>query len=116
MVQSHDIFDTLIGRLCYDGKDIFTIIEKMKNIQGFRENRIKFESHTKDFDKTYLLLEKHYNMNMSNIKDLELHIEQDLSFPIVRYLKNIKEDDILISDMYLHENHIRKLRYMNDSF
>ena len=109
MIQSHDIFDTLIGRLCYDGKDIFTIIEKIKNIIEFRNNRIKFESITKDFDKTYLLLEKHYNMNMSDIKDLELQIELDLSFPIVKYLKNVKEDDILISDMYLHENQIRSL-------
>ena len=109
MIQSHDIFDTLIGRLCYDGKDIFTIIEKNKNIIEFRNNRIKFESITKDFDKTYLLLEKHYNMNMSDIKDLELQIELDLSFPIVKYLKNVKEDDILISDMYLHENQIRSL-------
>jgi FkbM family methyltransferase len=109
MINSYDIFDTLIGRLCYDGKDVFTIIEKYKSIKDFRNNRIKFESQTKDFDRTYLLLEKHYNMNMDNIKRLELYIEQDLSFPIVKYLKNVKKNDILISDMYLHEEHIRIL-------
>lgn len=109
MINSYDIFDTLIGRLCYDGKEIFTIIEKLKNITNFRDNRLKFESETKDFDKTYLLLEKHYNMNMSNIKELEICVEQELSFPIVKYLKNVNQDDILISDMYLHEKHIRNL-------
>lgn len=109
MINSHDIFDTLIGRLCYDGKDIFTIIEKTKNIKDFRKNRIKFETQTKDFDKTYLLLEKYYNMDMNNIKNLEIHIEQELSFPIVKYLKNVNNDDILISDMYLHEENIRNL-------
>jgi hypothetical protein len=63
-------------------------------IKDFRNNRIKFESHTKDFNKTYLLLEKHYNMNMRDIKELELHIEQYLSFLIVKHLKNVKQDDI----------------------
>ena len=69
MQKSYDIFDTLIGRLCYDGKEIFSIIEKQKNIPDFRNNRIKFESQTQDFDKTYLLLEKHYNTDMSSAKN-----------------------------------------------
>jgi FkbM family methyltransferase len=109
MIKSYDVFDTLIGRLCYNGKDIFTIIEKMKGIKGFCNNRIKFESITKDFDETYLLLEKHYNMNMNNIKELELYIEYELSFPIVKYLQCVNKQDILISDMYLQEDNIRCL-------
>ena len=84
MINSYDIFDTLIGRLCYNGKEIFTAIENIKNIKDFRKNRTKFETQTKDFDKTYLLLEKHYNTNMSHIKELELHIEKEFSFPIVK--------------------------------
>lgn len=109
MINSYDVFDTLIGRLCYKGKEIFNIIEKTKNINDFALNRIKYEEYSKDFDDTYLLLEKYYNMDMSEVKELELFIEYELSFPIVKYLKNIKPNDILISDMYLSEKHIRNL-------
>ena len=65
MYNSYDVFDTLIGRLCYEGKNIFTIIEKTNNIEHFRENRIKYEQQTKNFDETYLMLDKHYGKNMS---------------------------------------------------
>lgn len=109
MVNSYDIFDTIIGRLCYDGKDIFSIIENNIKIKDFRKNRIFFESQTKDFDKTYLLLEDYYSMNMNDIKKFELYLEFIFSFPIVKYLKNVKKNDILISDMYLSEKYIQVL-------
>ena len=109
MIKSYDIFDTIIGRLCYEGKSIFKIIEKQSNLPNFAKNRIIYESKTKDFNETYKLLENHYNINMDNIKELELAIEYDLSFPIVKYLDEIKENDILISDMYLNERQIKTL-------
>ena len=109
MYNSYDVFDTLIGRLCYEGKNIFTIIEKTKNIENFRENRIKYESQTKNFDETYFMLDKHYGKNMCEIKELELKLELEMSFPIVKYLNKICQEDILISDMYLNEQQIRTL-------
>lgn len=109
MSNSYDVFDTLIGRLCYEGNNIFTIIEKTKNIERFKENRIKYESQTKNFDETYFMLDKHYGKNMSEIKELELKLELEMSFPIVKYLNRICIDDILISDMYLNEQQIRTL-------
>ena len=109
MIRSHDIFDTLMGRICYNGHDIFSIIENIKNIENFRNNRIKFENDTKDFNETYLLLEDYYKTNMNDIKQLELDLEYELSFPIVKYLNHVKKNDILISDMYLNEEQIRKI-------
>ena len=109
MSNSYDVFDTLIGRLCYEGKNIFEIIEKCKNIENFKENRIRFESQTKDFDKTYLLLDKYYGKNMNEIKKLELKLELEMSFPIVKYLTKVTQPDIFISDMYLDEDQIRTL-------
>jgi hypothetical protein len=109
MINSFDIFDTLIGRLCYEGKEIFRIIENKSNLSNFYHYRIKFESQTRNFEKTYELLEKHYKKNLDYIKKLEFEIEYEMSFPIVKYLKNVKQNDLLISDMYLHEEQIRLL-------
>lgn len=109
MIKSHDIFDTLIGRLCYNGKYIFSIIEKKKNIPNFRINRIKFETQTKNFDKTYELLSAYYKQDMTYIKEYELYLEFELSFPIVNHLNSVENNDILISDMYLSESQIRNL-------
>ena len=91
MIDSFDVFDTLIGRLCYTGKNIFDIIEKKTKLKEFKNNRIKFETQTRNFDKTYDLLEIYYNKNMKEIKNLELKLELEMSFPIIKYLKNVKK-------------------------
>jgi len=109
MYNSFDVFDTLIGRLCYNGTNIFDIIEKISLIKNFKENRIKFESETQDFNRTYIELEKCYGFNMQHIKQKELELEYELCFPIINNLNNVKQNDILISDMYLSEDQILKL-------
>lgn len=106
-MNSYDVFDTIIGRLCYRGTEIFELIENIKKIKNFKNLRIQNESES--IDKTYSKLEKILNMNMEEIKELELNMEYDLSFPIKKYLNLIKDGDILVSDMYLSEEQIRKL-------
>lgn len=108
MVHSYDVFNTLIGRLC-DGHDIFDIIERLYSLPNFKSKRIQCEVLTKNFDNTYKLLETHYGKNLGDIKQTELDLEYDLSFPIAKYLKNVKECDLLISDMYLSETTIMKM-------
>lgn len=76
MINSYDVFDTLIGRLCYKGKEIFNIIEKTKNINDFALNRIKYEEYSKDFDDTY-----HYfylNKYFYTFKHLKSRLSPDL--------------------------------------
>ena len=109
MHSSYDVFDTLIGRLCHTGVNIFSVLENISNLDNFKVNRITYESQTKDFDETYLLLENHYGKNLNYVKKLELELELEMSFPIKKYLKRIQTNDILISDMYLNESQIRKL-------
>ena len=109
MSNSYDVFDTLIGRLCYDGHTIFHILEKITNLPDFKANRIKYESSTKNFDQTYQHLEQHYKKNMDEVKQKELDLEYELCFPIVKYLNQIKQNDIFISDMYLSKINIMKL-------
>ena len=108
-MNSYDVFDTIMGRLCYTGHNIFQILENEYSINDFKKNRIFFESLTKNFDKTYQELENHYKKDLSHIKQKEIELEYELSFPIVKYLNKIKKKDILISDMYLSESTIKSM-------
>lgn len=108
-MNSYDVFDTIIGRLCYTGHNIFQILENEYNIIDFKKNRIFYESLTKNFDKTYQELQNYYKKDLSHIKQREIELEYELSFPIVKYLNKIKKKDILISDMYLAENTIKNM-------
>jgi predicted HAD superfamily hydrolase len=115
MFNSFDVFDTLIGRLSFSGKNIFLIIEKKYNIVNF--GKIRQDCETKGIDNIYLKIKKHYeNLNMymetidwEIIKNYELELEYDLSFPINKYIDMVKQDDILVSDMYLEEHDIMKI-------
>lgn len=110
MFNSFDIFDTLMGRLCFSGTNIFKIIEKKYNIKDFALIRQKCE--TKGIDVIYEGIKKHYSdldIDWDRIKNYELELEYDLSFPINKYLEMIGPDDILVSDMYLEEPDIRKI-------
>jgi len=109
MINSFDVFDTLIGRLTNTGYSIFGILEKMYTLPKFELLRIQYERETEHLDKTYALLETHYNQNMDHVKQKELELEYELSFPIIKYIKQVKSDDILISDMYLTQDNIMKL-------
>ena len=118
MVNSFDVFDTIIGRLCLSGPEIFSIIEDKKNLKNFKQNRIKYEQTEKNFDKIYEKLSIIYNMNLDKIKNFEKELEYELSFPIIKYLSNIQDIDILISDMYLSDIDILKIinkhKYVNN--
>jgi len=46
---------------------------------------------------------------MKEIKNLELTLEFDLSFPIIENLNMVQTNDILVSDMYLSQEFIMKL-------
>lgn len=106
-VTSYDCFDTLIGRLCYSGHNCFSIIEEYKNIKDFKNNRIKYEQKT--LADTYVHLERLYGKKMGDIMEFELRLEYEFSFPIKKYLSQLKDENIIVSDMYLNETQIRSL-------
>jgi FkbM family methyltransferase len=101
-MDSYDVFDTIIGRLCYKGTEIFAIIEKLTGIKDFKNKRIQCESSS--LEETY----KKLGLG-EDIKLLELQIEEELSFPIWKYINRVRDSDIFISDMYLSESQIRRL-------
>jgi predicted HAD superfamily hydrolase len=109
MINSFDVFDTVIGRLCYKGTNIFEILGKTFFLENFKNNRINFEDITKNFDETYVLLENLYGKNMDLVKKKELELEYELSFPIIKYMNMVENNDIFISDMYLSKEEIKSL-------
>lgn len=110
MVNSFDVFDTLIGRITDSGHVIFDILEKYFNLANFKQFRIQYECETENFDRTYTLLEERYNQRLDHVKQKEIDLEYELSFPILKYIALLKSEDILISDMYLsHDNIIQLL-------
>lgn len=115
LINSFDIFDTIVGRLCYLGINIFEIIETNLNIPNFKNIRHQCEYKTKGIDNIYANIQKYYNnfenisVDWEKVKQLELELEFELSFPINKYFQMIMPNDILVSDMYLEEFDIRKI-------
>jgi hypothetical protein len=42
-LNSYDVFDTLIARICFKGHNIFEIIENISGLKDFKSNRIRCE-------------------------------------------------------------------------
>lgn len=115
MIKSFDVFDTLIGRLCFDGHSIFDFMENKFNINGFKNIRINLEIIHRDIDIIYSEISKYYN-NWKELKKYELDLEYKLSFPIRENLNKVAKCDIFVSDMYLKENNISQLLNKHGDF
>jgi FkbM family methyltransferase len=107
-INSFDVFDTLIGRLCFKGTEIFEIMEYILNIPNFKNIRINCETEGIEniYNNVKNILNRH---DIQDIMKLELSLEHDFSFPIWKYLNKIEKNDILISDMYLSTAQIKNL-------
>jgi FkbM family methyltransferase len=106
--NSFDVFDTIIGRICYKGTCIFDLMEKITGIHDFKNIRCKYEQA--GIDNIYNSIRQRLpNVDIEYLKKLELELEYEFSFPIWKYLNRINSNDILISDMYLSEQQIRVL-------
>lgn len=119
MLKTWDIFDTLIARRCVAPHLIFQIIEQKFNIGGFAQARIMAESRVRsrtlnyNFDDIYNEFQKIVTNVDSNLcqqlKKIECNTEIEQAIPITENILQVKAGDILISDMYLPEEIIRKM-------
>lgn len=117
MLKTWDIFDTLIARRCVLPQGIFHIIEQISKVQGFTQARIAAEGNNVkrgnyNFDDIYEELQRLTNAPKNlcdSLKKLELDVELEQSIPITENIRQVKAGDVLISDMYLPENFIRRL-------
>lgn len=118
MLKTWDIFDTLIARRCVFPQSIFQIVEQVSKVGGFVQARIAAERNVSmrgkgySFDDIYDELQRITNAPKNicdNLKKLEYDIEFEQSIPITENICQVKAGDVLISDMYLPENFIRRL-------
>lgn len=126
---SFDMFDTIITRLTNKPTDLFSIIEKKYNIQNFKKKRIeaeraarkksKYEDITIDDIYDYLKIIDS-SINVSKVKKIEKELEIKMcvineNFIDTYYkLKENGEKIIIITDMYLDSDTIKKILSKND--
>lgn len=131
-IISFDIFDTLLKRHVRNPQDVFDIVEREYNketripISTFRKQRIEAEKKArKNSSKEDVLLDEIYTFlpydieTRKRLKDLELHVEETLLTantairPLFDYACSLGKDILIISDMYLPEDFIKKLLIRN---
>lgn len=112
IVQSFDVFDTLITRDVLEPTEIFDRVEKA-GVPSFKQIRLKAQlmsNHT--LDDIY----RHYQditgigeAEIERIKALELKAERDSVYLVQEINQRIRDGDVLVSDMYLPANHVADL-------
>jgi len=139
-IYSFDIFDTLITRVTYEPKGIFELMQKKLQkidsidielkesfvmLRMIAEKNLRHQSKNEEIDifEIYKYLIEMIHLEKSWIEFLvELEIETECRYTIgikenIESLKKRKEEGnqvILISDMYLKEEHIRKMLVLVD--
>jgi hypothetical protein len=115
-VASFDVFDTLIARRCLEPWRVFEMVAERAGLPDFAEQRRQAEARVITrayvFDDIYDELASHYGWTPSRrreVQELELACESDVVIPIAENLVKVRDGDLLVSDMYLSEAHIRGL-------
>lgn len=117
-VISYDLFDTLVFRYCKEPEHIFDIIEKKLGEPFFKKRRMHAEHiayqtiHNSTIDDIYKTMKELYEYNESTIeyyKKIEIETEIENIYPNNELFLQLKETDIIISDMYLKKEHLIKI-------
>lgn len=125
---SFDMFDTLITRLLDKPTDLFSIMEKEYNIANFKKNRINAERKARKSSKhEEITIDEIYNelkiidssINTFEVKKIEKELEIKLCIINKNFIdtySNLEEENkkiIIISDMYLDSDTIKKILSKN---
>lgn len=117
-VNSFDLFDTLMARRCVDPYSIFLAVEKSLSAPGFAaarrdaEYRLAASGAAFDIHDIYDLLVSSNILARADADKLlaaELDEEFDNAVPIVENIQRVREGDLIISDMYLPQDVLRRL-------
>lgn len=116
-IQSFDLFDTLVARRCYDPLEIFRIVERKAGLRNFAHKRhivemSMFGRRPYGLDDIYkIMVEEAFltEKQATVLKLMELEEEWDHLFPIGDVVARVNADDIVISDMYLPYDFIKRV-------
>jgi len=102
-MNSWDCFDTLIARKYFHPKTVFDEVGRRIGDPEFKAKRVAAE---KASNKTY---EDIYARLPGVDPQIELDVEMEHAFPIIENMKQVKDGDFIISDMYLSAEFVEKL-------
>jgi hypothetical protein len=102
-MNSWDCFDTLIARRYFHPKTVFDEVGKIIGDPNFKEKRVLAE---KQSNRTYSDI---YKRLPGIDPQIELNIELEHCFPIAENINKVQDGDMIVSDMYLPKNFIKKL-------
>jgi len=115
-VRTFDVFDTLIARRCVEPAKVFEIIGKRADLPAFaaarKEAEAKIARYPYNLDMIYDELTVALQLNplqAAGLKAMEIDVELEQVIPIAENMACVRHGDVLISDMYLGPDIIRRL-------
>lgn len=117
-VNSFDLFDTLLVRRALHPHRVFEDVERALGAIGFVQARISAERALRergvnfDLDDIYLELVAGNTCSpeiAERLKSAEIEAEFDHAEPVRENLARVRENDLVVSDMYLPEDVLRRL-------
>ncbi|NLR99743.1 hypothetical protein HGP17_23225 [Rhizobium sp. P38BS-XIX] len=115
-VRTFDVFDTLIARRCVEPSRVFEIVAKRANLPAFAAARkaaeAKIAQYPYNLDMIYDELKIALQLDplqVAGLKAMEIDVELEQVIPIAENMARVRHGDVLISDMYLGADIIRRL-------
>jgi hypothetical protein len=116
-IQTFDLFDTLVARRCIYPTDVFRAVERKAGVAGFAQLRGRLESlmyGTRPYgiEDIYDSLAQETGWPrhvVERLKMLEFAEEWANYFPIRAMTSRVRPEDMIISDMYLPYEFVRKI-------
>jgi FMN phosphatase YigB (HAD superfamily) len=116
IINSFDIFDTLIARSCFEPVKIHEQVEKKTGVEAFARHRraaeIAVSNREYTLDDIYVEMGRMQGWSaalLDRLKQAEIDAELDNVIPIADNIALVRDGDVLVSDMYLSEPLIRRL-------
>ncbi|MBV8925253.1 MAG: hypothetical protein JOZ74_07760 [Bradyrhizobium sp.] len=109
MVNSWDVFDTLVSRFFVDPIDVLRLVEQRAQEADFLKRRLQAQADLDHVGAPYVIHDIYRRLVASGMEKpraltmlgLELAIERELLFPIRAIVEMVEPGDIILSDMYL---------------